>query len=75
MRLTNPVPIRFTEEQRRSLREVAETCGLSETDVIRMAIQALVDHYRHHGNRLVLPLRFTETSRVHSLGNPKQMNK
>lgn len=72
MPLTNGAQFRFTEEQKRRVQEIAEASGLRRADIIRMAVQALIDYYDNHGNRLLLPLRFTETFRVYSSARPKE---
>jgi hypothetical protein len=57
-------PVRLTPEQDAILKAVAAACGVKEADVARWAVEALGDYWNHHGKRLLLPLRFTETFRV-----------
>jgi hypothetical protein len=71
VRKANAVQYRLTEEQKQIVTEIAKSTGVEEADVVRWAVQALGDYYRHHGNRLVLPLRFTETFSVQTIRRRK----
>jgi hypothetical protein len=69
---TEAKPIRFSEGQNAILKRVAAACGVGEADIARWAVDALGDYFEHHGNRLLLPLRFHETFSVVTLPTPKR---
>jgi PAS domain S-box-containing protein len=68
---TNTTPVRFTEGQADILKRVANACGVNTQDVARWAVDALGDYWSHHGERLLLPLRFHETFYVYQAGPPR----
>lgn len=52
--------IRLTLEQRASLERIAAATGVEVSQCIRFAIDALIAHYKANGDRLVLPIDFSE---------------
>lgn len=63
--------MRFSDEQDAVLKRIAGACGVKEADVARWAVEALGDYWTHHGNRLLLPLRFHETFFVYQTAPPR----
>lgn len=56
--------IRLTLEQRNALERIAKQTGVEVSQLIRFAIDALIAHYKATGDRLVLPIDFSEVVRV-----------
>lgn len=73
--MTDPKKYRLSDEQDALVREIAAASRgvLKEVDVMRLALDALGDYWRHHGNRLLLPLRFHETFSVVTLDPTKPL--
>lgn len=67
---TEPLPVRFSEAQSAILKRVSTICGVSEAEIARWAVNALGDYFQHHGERLLLPLRFHETFFVYQVSPP-----
>jgi hypothetical protein len=63
---TDPIPVRFTEGQAASLKRIAAACGVGEQDVARWAVEALGAYWQAHGERLLLPLDFSQRFSIHS---------
>lgn len=68
-----PSRVRFSDEQNAILKGIAAACDVSEVTVARWAVEALGDYWKHHQQRLLLPLRFHETFRVVTLPDPDTM--
>jgi hypothetical protein len=62
-------PVRIRQAHKTTVEKIAGATGVTYQEVIGWAIDALGDYYEHHGKRLLLPLRFTETFRVYQM-NP-----
>ena len=58
---TSMMTIRLTAQQRQDLERIALETGVEVSQLIRMAIEALLKHYRAHGNKLTLPLDFSDS--------------
>ena len=43
------ISARFTPELRQRLTNVAEQSGMSEANIVRACVKALVEHYEEHG--------------------------
>ena len=56
--------VRLTEEQHSKLEEIAGKTSQDPAKLCRLAIEALFLHYERNGNRLILPLDFSETVQV-----------
>lgn len=65
--------VRFSETQNAILKEIANACDVKDVDVARWAVDALGDYFRHHGKRLLLPLRFHETFSVVTIDPTKPL--
>lgn len=57
-------PIAASSEAKSILARLAGELGLPKTVLLDEALRALRDHYDHHRQRLLLPLRFNETFAV-----------
>lgn len=57
---TIPMGIRLTKEQREKLDAMARKVGLDVADLIRIGLDAMIVHYKANGERLLLPLDYSE---------------
>lgn len=64
MKKTHSAMVRLTEEQYQDLERIAKKTSQDPAKLIRLAIEALFQHYERNGNRLLLPLDFSETVKV-----------
>ena len=56
--------VKIKRASKSSLEQIAREIKAQQIDVLAWAVDALSQYYKHHGNRLILPLRFTETFQV-----------
>ena len=61
-------PIKASPKAKRALKRIAETFHVRQIDALDWAVEALDAYQVHHGGRLLLPLRFTETFQVQTIG-------
>ena len=57
---TIPMGIRLTKDQRDKLDAMAKRIGLDVADLIRIGLDAMIAHYKANGERLLLPLDYSE---------------
>ena len=57
--------VRLTDEQRDALERMKADTKLDVADLIRHAVDALIQHYERCGRRLVLPVDFSEVVEVY----------
>lgn len=57
---STPIGVRLTMAQRAKLDSLARSCGIEVSHLIRFGIDALITHYHANGDRLVLPIDFSE---------------
>lgn len=60
-------PMRVSGKHKAIAQRIAKGLGVNQVDVVSWAIEALEQYYVHHGERILLPLRFHETFRVVSI--------
>ena len=53
--------IRITKDQREALEKIAEKAGVDVSQLIRFGIDALIKHYHRCGEKLVLPIDFSDS--------------
>ena len=53
--------VRLSMEQRQELERISRETGVEIGQLIRLATEALLKHYRKCGNKLLLPLDFNDT--------------
>lgn len=63
--------VKIKRESKSSLERIAREIKAQQIDVLAWAVGALLDYYEHHGKRLILPLKFTETFKIYSLPDPQ----
>lgn len=54
------LPIRLTEDEKNQLMSIAQETGLTSSTLIRLLVDALIRTYRNNGNRITLPLSWTD---------------
>lgn len=57
----NPIGVRLKSAQRAGLQRLADKYGVEMVDVLRWAIDALLQYCEAHEGRLVLPVDFNES--------------
>jgi hypothetical protein len=64
--MADPKKYRLNDEQDALVREISSASRgvLKEVDVVRLAIDALGDYWRHHKGRLMVPLDYRESFTV-----------
>ena len=75
MNKTHQALVRLTPEHYTELKSIADETNEDVAKLIRHAVAALIKHYRRSGNRLVLPIDFSEVVQVLSLSAQKNANK
>ena len=54
------ISVRLNERQHSGLKNLSQTTGLDPAQLIRTAVDGLIDYANAHGGRLTLPLDFTK---------------
>lgn len=58
--MNKPTTLRLPREQQEALTRLAERLGVSESAVIRWAVDALLQYAEAHGGQLILPLDLSQ---------------
>ena len=67
--------VRLTDEQRDALAKIAAKNKCDVSDLIRWAVDALIEHVERNGGRLMLPIDFSETYEVKTSIPPEKAQK
>lgn len=58
--MDKPTTLRLSREQQEAVTRIAERLGVSESAVIRWAVDALLQYAEAHGGQLILPLDLSQ---------------
>lgn len=66
-------PIKASARAKQTLKRLSKNLNVRQIDALDWAVDALADYYEHHGNRLLLPLRFYETFSITTIDPTKPL--
>lgn len=52
------LPVRLEKEQRENLYRVSDEMGLTPSNIARLLVKSLIEHYDRNNSKIILPLEF-----------------